>query len=104
MVSPPPFTVRYHENNQEVVLEGSLRTDGDEAFAPVRACLDAAAAAARGLLFINLKRLRYCNHAAFTGLARFVADCQTGRQGLRIKFIVSSAVPWAPIRFGLREG
>ena len=100
MASPPPFTVRYHENNQEVQLEGSLRTADVAAFAPVRACLDDAAAAARGLLFVNLKRLRYCNHAAFVQLARFVADCQMTRPELRVKFIVSSAVPWAPLRFG----
>jgi ubiquinone/menaquinone biosynthesis C-methylase UbiE len=96
----PPFLVRFHENNQEVVLEGSLRLPDAPAFARVRAELDAATAAARGTLYVNLKRLRYCNHAAFLGLARWVADCARERPELRIKFIVSSAVPWAPIRFG----
>lgn len=100
MASQPSFTVRHHENNQEVVLDGALRTADAAAFAPVRACLDEAAAAARGLLYVNLKRLRYCNHHAFAGLARFVADCGQARPELRIKFIVSSAIPWAPIRFG----
>lgn len=96
---PSPLSIRFHENNQEVVLEGSLRTADAAAFAPVRAALDAAAAGVRGLLYVNLKRLRYCNHAAFLELARFVAACQVARPDLRLKFIVSSAVPWAPIRF-----
>lgn len=101
MSSPLPYAVRYSENNQEIELAGALRTRDAEAFAPVRARLDEAAAVASGVLFVNLKRLRYCNHAAFLGLARFVADCQTSRPDLRIKFVVSSAVPWAPIRFGI---
>lgn len=100
MDSPPPYTIRYSENNQEVELAGSLRISGAAAFGPVRALLDAAAGEAGGILYINLKRLRHCNHAAFVGLAAFVADCQIRRPELRLKFVVSSAVPWAPIRFG----
>ncbi len=100
MDSAQPYTVRYHENNQEVALEGALRPRGAADFAPVRDCLERAAAGVRGTLYINLKRLRYCNHLAFVELARFVARCQRERPDLRLKLVVSSVVPWAPIRFG----
>ncbi len=96
----PSYTVRYHENNQEVALAGSLRPQGAADFAPVRECLEAAAAGVRGTLYLNLKRLRYCNHRAFTLLARFLAHCQRAHPDLRLKLVISSVVPWAPIRFG----
>lgn len=101
MACAPPYAIRYHENNQEVALEGSLRPRDREDFAPARACLEEAAAAVRGTLYLNLKRLRYCNHTAFVELARFLAHCQREHPDLRLKLVISSVVPWAPIRFGL---
>lgn len=96
---PSTYTVRYHENNQEVALAGSLRPRGAAQFAPVRDCLEQAAAAVRGTLYLNLKRLRYCNHRGFVELARFLSHCQRVHPALRLKLVISSVVPWAPIRF-----
>jgi ubiquinone/menaquinone biosynthesis C-methylase UbiE len=101
MDADPPYSIRFHENNQEVALAGSLRPAGPDEFAASRACLDAAAAAVRGTLYLNLKRLRYLNHAGFLELARFVADCHARRPDLRLRLVISSAVPWAPIRFAV---
>jgi ubiquinone/menaquinone biosynthesis C-methylase UbiE len=101
MASVQSHAIRYHENNQEVALEGSLRPRGPDEFAAARACLDEAAAAVRGTLYLNLKRLRYCNHVGFVELARFLAHCQRAHPELRLKLVISSVVPWAPIRFGL---
>lgn len=91
--------IHYLENNQEVAVAGSLRPRDRADFAPVRACLDQAAAAVRGTLYLNLKRLRYCNHLAFLELARFIAHCGRAHPDLRLKLVISSVVPWAPIRF-----
>jgi len=100
MDNAQPYSVRYHENNQEVALEGSLRPQHASDLAPVRQCLIQAAAAVRGILYLNFKRLRYLNHLAFLELARFLDHCQREWPDLRLKLVVSSAVPWAPIRFG----
>jgi ubiquinone/menaquinone biosynthesis C-methylase UbiE len=100
MDSAQPYSVRYHENNQEVALAGSLRPRDAGDFAPVRACLEQAAASIRGTLYLNLKRLRYCNHRGFLELARFLGHCQREHPELRLKLVISSVVPWAPIRFG----
>lgn len=93
------FSIRFHENDQEVALAGALRPAGPEEFAAVRAHLDHAADAVRGVLFLNFKRLRYLNHTGFIELARFVADCRRRHPSLRLRLIISSVVPWAAARF-----
>ncbi len=95
----PSYSIRYHENNQEVALEGSLRPHDHADLEPVRACLAQAAQAARGTLYLNLKRLRYLNNLGYLELARFLANSQRDYPELRLKLVISSAVPWAPIRF-----
>lgn len=95
----PSYSIRYHENNQEVALEGSLRPHDHADLEPVRACLAQAAEAARGTLYLNLKRLRYLNNLGYLELARFLANSQRDWPELRLKLVISSAVPWAPIRF-----
>jgi ubiquinone/menaquinone biosynthesis C-methylase UbiE len=99
MARPPTYTISFHENNQEVALAGALRPRARADFAPVRACLDAAAAAVLGTLYLNLKRLRYLNHRGFVELTRFVAACHERRPDLKLRIVTSSVVPWAPIRF-----
>ncbi|HEY8376038.1 MAG TPA: hypothetical protein VIK91_06090, partial [Nannocystis sp.] len=100
MESELPFSIRFHENDQEVALAGALRPAGPADFAAVRAQLDRAADAVRGVLFPNFKRLRYLNHTGFLELARFIADCRRRRPNLRLRLIISSVVPWAAARFG----
>ncbi|MBZ5709069.1 methyltransferase domain-containing protein [Nannocystis pusilla] len=100
MENEQPFSIRFHENDQEVALAGSLRPAGPEDFAPVRAHLDHAADAVRGVLYLNFKRLRYLNHTGFVELARFIAACAQRHPALKLKLVVSSVVPWAPLRFG----
>ncbi len=100
MDSALPYSIHYHENNQEVALAGALRPQGREDLRPVWTCLVQAAASVRGTLYLNFKRLRYLNHCAFTELARFLAHCQREWPTLRLKLVISSVVPWAPIRFG----
>jgi ubiquinone/menaquinone biosynthesis C-methylase UbiE len=104
MESELPFTIRFQENDQEVLLAGTLRPAGPEEFAPVRQQLDRAADAVRGVLYLNFKRLRYLNHAGFVELARFLRDCQLRHPALRIKLVISSVVPWAPLRLGFLGG
>lgn len=104
MESELPFSIRFQENDQEVLLAGTLRPAGPEEFAPVRQLLDRAADAVRGVLYLNFKRLRYLNHAGFVELARFLRDCQRRHPTLKIKLVISSVVPWAPLRLGILGG
>lgn len=104
MESEPTFSIRFHESGQEVAFSGALRPAGPAEFAGVRAELDRAAESVRGVLYLDFKRLRYLNHAGFLELARFLADCRDRRPDLRIKLIISSVVPWAPLRFGFLGG
>ncbi len=104
MDSEPSFSIRFHPSGQEVAFSGALRPADAEAFAAVRAELDRAAESVRGVLYLDFKRLRYLNHLGFVELARFLADCRDHRPDLRLKLIVSSVVPWAPLRFGFLAG
>lgn len=96
-----PYSVRFIENDQEVVLSGTLRPRGAEDFAEVRACLERALRSVVGILFINLKRLRYLNHVGFIELVRFIDTCRRTHPALRVKLVITSVVPWAPQRFGV---
>ena len=100
----PLFSIRFHGPDQELVFDGALRPAAAADFADIRAELDRAADGVRGVLYLNFKRLRYLNHTGFVELARFIADCQRRRPDLKLKLIVSSVVPWAPLRFGFLGG
>lgn len=101
MAVPSPYTIRFIENDQEVVLAGAVRPPNAAALADVREVLEGAADSVSGILFVNLKRLRYLNHAGFCELARFVRESARKRPELRIKIVISSVVPWAPQRFAI---
>ena len=87
------------ENEQEVTLTGTLRPFVAEEMAQVRTSLEQAAKTAKGTLCVNLKRLKYMNNVAFLELNRFVRWVARTRPDLRIKFILSSVIPWAIRKF-----
>ncbi|MEZ4382831.1 MAG: class I SAM-dependent methyltransferase [Nannocystaceae bacterium] len=101
MAASKPYTVRFVENDQEVVITGSLRPESAAAMADVRGCLDGAADSVSGILFVNLKRLRYLNFIGFLELSRFVRDAAARKPDVKIKLVISSVVPWAPQRFAI---
>jgi len=84
---------------QEVTLTGTLRPFVADEMASVRASLEQAARSARGTLCVNLKRLKYMNNVAFLELNRFVRWVAHARPDLRIKFVLSSVIPWAIRKF-----
>lgn len=87
-----------HEQ-EEVTLSGTLRPFAAREMAEIRASLEHAAQTTLGTLCVNLKRLRYMNNVAFLELNRFVRWVAKNRPGLRIKFIISSVIPWAIRKF-----
>lgn len=84
---------------QEVSLTGTLRPFVAEEMAAVRTSLEQAAWRTRETLCVNLKRLRYMNNVAFLELNRFVRWVAKSRPELKIKFILSSVIPWAIRKF-----
>lgn len=101
MAQPTPVTARFIENDQEVVISGALRPRVAADMGELRRLLDHAAAAVSGILFINLKKLRYLNFAGFLGLVDFLREAGVAHPALKIKVVISSVVPWAPQRFAL---
>ncbi len=101
MPAPAPYSVRFVENDQEVVIRGCVRPRDAAGMADIRACLDGAASSVSGVLFINLKRLRYLNFIGFCELARFARDSGKLYPELKVKLVISSVVPWATERFSI---
>ncbi len=87
------------DKEQEVSLTGTLRPFVAEEMASVRSSLEQAAWSARGTLCVNLKRLKYMNNVAFLELNRFVRWAASSRPELRVKFVLSSVIPWAIRKF-----
>lgn len=87
------------QEEQEISLTGTLRPFSAQEMATVRASLEEAAWKTRGTLCVNLKRLRYMNNVAFLELNRFVRWVAKARPGLKIKFILSSVIPWSIRKF-----
>jgi ubiquinone/menaquinone biosynthesis C-methylase UbiE len=87
------------QEEQEISLTGTLRPFVAEEMASVRASLEQAAWSTKGTLCVNLKRLKYMNNVAFLELNRFVRWVATSRPELKIKFILSSVIPWAIRKF-----
>jgi ubiquinone/menaquinone biosynthesis C-methylase UbiE len=48
---------------------------------------------------VNLKRLRYMNNVAFLELNRFVRWVAHSRPDLKLKFVLSSVIPWSIRKF-----
>jgi len=84
---------------QDVTLGGTLRPYSANEMAEVRASLEQAARNTRGTLIVNLKRLRYMNNVAFLEINRFLRVLTRSRPGLRVKFVLSSVIPWAIPKF-----
>lgn len=87
------------EEVQEIALTGTLRPFVAEEMAAMRGQLEQAAWSTRGTLVVNLKRLKYMNNVAFLELNRFVRWAAATRPELRVKFILSSVIPWAIRKF-----
>jgi ubiquinone/menaquinone biosynthesis C-methylase UbiE len=87
------------QQEQEIALAGTLRPFVAGEMASVRASLEQAARSTHGTLCVNLKRLRYMNNVAFLELNRFVRWAVRTRPELKLKFILSSVIPWSIRKF-----
>jgi ubiquinone/menaquinone biosynthesis C-methylase UbiE len=95
------FTVRYDENNQELLLAGTLSPQAPGDLAELGKAFERAVGAVRGTLYFNVKQLIRLNNVAFHELARLVAKACRERPDLRIAVITSSVVGWSARKFAL---
>ncbi|MCA9688929.1 MAG: methyltransferase domain-containing protein [Myxococcales bacterium] len=94
-----PYTVRFNESNQEVVLSGAVRPRDADDFKVIARCVEEAAANLSGTFYLNLKRLRHLNHTGFVELARCLLRVRARQPTLAIKVIITSVIPWSEARF-----
>jgi ubiquinone/menaquinone biosynthesis C-methylase UbiE len=93
------FTVRFDDNNQEIVFGGVMRPKAADELAVVWETIDAAVRRISGTLFLNFRRLNKLNTLAFRELAGMVGQvCRTSPE-LKVRIIFSSVVGWAAKKF-----
>lgn len=93
------FTVRFDENNQEIVFGGVMRPKSVEELAVVWETIEAAVRRISGTLFLNFRRLTKLNALAFRELASMLGSiCQTQPE-LKVRVVFSSVVGWAARKF-----
>lgn len=95
------FSARYDDNNQELLLSGSMSPRCAEDLREFRSLFEKSIGGAEGQLYLNVKRLVRLNNIAFHELARLVATACREHPELRIAVITSSVVGWSARKFAL---
>lgn len=90
--------VVFNENNQELGLDGLLRPAGPADAEALVEAVASAAAAVRGRLYVNLKRLEQMSWTGFRAFANALLAALEAHPDLAITLITSSVVPWADRR------
>jgi ubiquinone/menaquinone biosynthesis C-methylase UbiE/ABC-type transporter Mla MlaB component len=103
MHSTMSYTARFDENNQEIVLAGSIRPKSAGELAELRKTFDRAIQATRGTLYLNAKRLVQLNNAGFQEITHFVKSAGLQKPNLKISVITSSYVGWSLRKFSLLQ-
>src|SRR3954469_211456 len=93
------FTIRFDDNNQEIVFGGVMRPKSAGELAVVRDTIEEAVRRISGTLFLNFRRLHKLNSLAFRELAALLERTCHSRPNLRVRVIFSSVVGWAARKF-----
>ena len=94
------FTVRYDENNQELMLAGSMSPQSAGDLDDFRGSFDRAVGRVNGTLYFNVKKLVRLNNIAFHELAGLVSKACEDKPELKINVVTSSVVGWSARKFG----
>ncbi len=95
------FTIRFDENNQELMLAGCMRPHGAEDLGELRQIFARALRASSGTLYLNAKRLAQLNSVGFREIAGLVRAACEAKPDLKISVITSSFVGWSARKFGM---
>jgi ubiquinone/menaquinone biosynthesis C-methylase UbiE len=93
------FTIRFDDNNQEIVFGGVMRPQAASDLDIVRETVKQAIDRVTGTLFLNFKRLNKVNNIAFHELASILTNVCKVKPQLKIRIIISSVVGWATRKF-----
>jgi ubiquinone/menaquinone biosynthesis C-methylase UbiE len=93
------FTVRFDENNQEIVFGGVMRPKAADELSVVWETIDAAIRRISGTLFLNFRRLTKLNALAFRELASMLGSVCHTQPELKVRVVFSSVVGWAARKF-----
>lgn len=94
------FTVRYDDNNQELVMAGSMSPQSAGELSELRKIFEKSVGLVSGTLYLNVKRLVRLNNIAFHELAGLVAKTCHEKPDLKISVVTSSVVGWSARKFG----
>jgi ubiquinone/menaquinone biosynthesis C-methylase UbiE len=94
------FTVRYDDNNQELMLAGSMSPQSAGDLDDFRGSFDRAVGRVNGTLYFNVKKLVRLNNIAFHELAGLVSKACEDKPELKINVVTSSVVGWSARKFG----
>lgn len=94
------FTVRYDDNNQELLLSGSMSPQSAGDLAEFQTIFERAIALVKGTLYLNVKKLIRLNNIAFHELAGLLSKACREKPHLRISVITSSMIGWSARKFG----
>jgi ubiquinone/menaquinone biosynthesis C-methylase UbiE len=95
----PRFKARYDINNQEFSISGIVRPHSIDELASSLQLFKDAISGERGVLYVNIRRLKQMNNTAFQALSRLIIDTCRTRADLKFVIITSSVVGWASRKF-----
>lgn len=93
------FTIRYDDNNQELMVAGSMSPQSAGELGELRKTFEKSARAVNGTLYLNVKRLIRLNNIAFHELAGLVTRACQEKPDLKISVVTSSVVGWSARKF-----
>ncbi|MEP6668101.1 MAG: class I SAM-dependent methyltransferase [Chthoniobacter sp.] len=93
------YTVRFEDNNQEIIFAGVMRPRQTKELDDVRDVFERALTRVSGTLNFNFKRLLKANNVAFQEMVSLFTSVSKRRPELKVRVIVSSVVGWAARKF-----
>ncbi|WOS66772.1 class I SAM-dependent methyltransferase [Sinorhizobium fredii] len=94
-----PFQAEFDANSQEFSFAGVIRPRSVDEIAHSISMFRNAIEEARGVLYINVKRLAQMNNTAFHAFSRVVLDACRMRSDIRFVVVTSSVVGWTERMF-----
>ncbi|PDT41528.1 MULTISPECIES: class I SAM-dependent methyltransferase [Sinorhizobium] len=94
-----PFQAEFDANSQEFSFAGVVRPRSVDEIAQSISMFRNAIEEARGVLYINVKRLAQMNNTAFHAFSRVVLDACRTRSDIRFVVVTSSVVGWTERMF-----
>ncbi|MCA1368609.1 methyltransferase domain-containing protein [Bradyrhizobium sp. BRP14] len=94
-----PFEAVFDANSQEFSFAGVIRPRSVDEIAQSISALRQAIEEARGVLYINVRRLAQMNNTAFHAFSRVVLDACRTRSDIRFVVVTSSVVGWTERMF-----